>query len=95
MQALRVELGRLRAAAPTTHPGGAASGIPVLLGRLAVLKSRLTALTRARDPEELLLRTVRQIGISRALALLPKTAAPVILGLRLGARLLTSLVHDR
>ncbi len=95
VQALRVELGRLRAAAPTTHPGGAASGIPVLLSRLAVLKSRLVALTRARDPEELLLRTVRQIGISRALALLPRSAAPVVLGLRLGARLLTSLVHDR
>lgn len=92
-QALRVELARLRAAA--THPGSAASAIPALAARLAVLKSRLAALTRARDPEELLLRTVRQIGVSKALALLPRSAAPVVLALRIGARVLTSLVRDR
>ena len=94
-QALRVELARLRAAAPAAHPGSAASAIPALVGRLAVLKSRLAALTRARDPEDLLLRTVRQIGVARALALLPRSAAPVVLGLRIGARVLTSLVRDR
>jgi conjugative relaxase-like TrwC/TraI family protein len=94
-QALRIELARLRAAAPAARPGGPASAIPTLAARLAVLKSRLAALTRARDPEELLLRTVRQIGVSRALALLPRSAAPVVLGLRLGARVLTSLVRDR
>jgi AAA domain len=51
-QALRVELARLRA--PAAHPGSAASAIPALAARLAVLKSRLAALTRARAARRLL-----------------------------------------
>jgi conjugative relaxase-like TrwC/TraI family protein len=93
-QALRVELARLRAAAPA---GSASRSVPLpaLVARLAVVKSRLAALTRARGPEELLARTVRQIGVAKALSLLPPGAAPVVLGLRLGTRLLTSLGRDR
>jgi conjugative relaxase-like TrwC/TraI family protein len=93
-QALHVEIARLRAVAP---PGPAAPSPAVrsLLGRLATVTSHLAALTRARSPEELLARTVRQIGVARAISLLPPAAGAVIQTLRLGTRLLTSLVRDR
>jgi hypothetical protein len=69
--------------------------VRTLLGRLATVRGHLATLAGARSPEELLIRTVRQIGVARALSLLPAGAAPVILGLRLGTRLLTSLARDR
>jgi hypothetical protein len=93
-QKLQADIARLRAAAPAGPPS---HSVPLrsLVSRLAVLKSRLAALTRARGPEELLARTVRQIGVSKALSLLPPAAAPFVLGLRIGTRLLTSLARDR
>jgi hypothetical protein len=76
-------------------PGGGGAPVLALAGRLAAVKGHLAALSRARSPEELLLRTVRQIGVARALALLPAGAGPVIFALRLGTRVLTSLARDR
>jgi conjugative relaxase-like TrwC/TraI family protein len=91
-QALKVELARLHTRAPS---GTTPNALPTAVARLAVVKSRLAALTRARNPEELLQRTVRQIGVSRALSLLPHGAAAPVLALRIGTRVLTSLVRDR
>jgi conjugative relaxase-like TrwC/TraI family protein len=90
-QALKVALVRLRA----TPRGAALPELPTALARLAVVKSRLAALTRSRNPEELLTRTLRQLGVSKALALLPRGAAAPVLALRIGTRILTSLVRDR
>jgi hypothetical protein len=95
-QAVRIQLARLRATAGRPRlPAGARHSVPALAARLAVLKSRLATLTRARGPEDLLLRTVRQIGVAKALALLPKTATAVILGLRIGVRAVLSMARDR
>ncbi len=90
-QALKIALVRLRA----TPRGAGLPELPTALARLAVVKSRLAALTRSRSPEELLARTIRQLGVSKALAFLPRGAAAPILALRAGTRLLTSLVRDR
>jgi conjugative relaxase-like TrwC/TraI family protein len=90
-QALKVTLVRLR----TTPRGAALPELPTALARLAVVKSRLAALTRSRNPEELLARTIRQLGVSKVLALLPRGAAAPVLALRTATRLLTSLVRDR
>jgi len=90
-QALKVALVRLRA----TPRGAALPQLPTALARLAVVKSRLAALTRSRNPEELLARTIRQLGVSKVLALLPRGAAAPVLALRAATRLLTSLVQER
>jgi conjugative relaxase-like TrwC/TraI family protein len=92
---LQAQIARLRAASPAAPPAAHPVPLRSLVSRLAVLKSRLATLARARSPEELLARTVRQIGVSKALSLLPPAAAPIVLGLRIGTRVLTSLVRDR
>jgi hypothetical protein len=87
--------GRAGGAREAPRGGSAASAIPVLTARLLRLQGRLAILTRSRSAEEMLLRTVRQIGVSRTLALLPQSAAPVVLALRLAKGLVHSLTHER
>jgi hypothetical protein len=70
-------------------------GVGALAARLATVQGLLGAAVRARGPEELLARAVRQIGLAKALSLLPGPAAPILRGLGLVARTLADLTRDR
>jgi hypothetical protein len=50
---------------------------------------------RADDPERRLVRLIAEVGVHRALALLPPPLARAVVAIREVARLVAGLAHDR